>query len=398
MEILNKAALTEAQINAGKDIADDLLNVFKSYSLNMGHFSNDYSSAFETEGATVVVPLKGGVGKPKTAKGDGSDDFRMGSKSGGSVTLNYTLRFVTAPLTPAERGNGAKLADWRESLAVSAVQDIQERLEDTLVAGAKKGKVGVLKVGDADSFTTRTMTRTIRPKVRKPGNEPHIWLNSDMYTAVIPLDKEGFDPDGAHYGFSGVHEYETHKDGIVGFATNESALAFASACPGSISSLQSYKTKIAFRLEEVGMSVLYVEWEDTNSGTEYGGFFWLEAMACAKDNSALLLTNKDGVATALKPFGVESTDVTLSAATSVTTAAKLTALNGVTAADLARADVDSPAEWLTLSIKSDGSEVQYKATANTAKKPRTTTFTVLYTDADGNQHYTKGFVTQPAAS
>lgn len=396
MLIINEGALTEAQIRSGKDIADDIVNTFGNYRLNMNLFSNDHTADFRSDGDSVTIPLKGRVGAPKTAVGDGNDDFCMSSKSGGSVTLRYELKYVSAPITVAERSSGVKAASWRQSLIESAVGSIMESVEGTMLAGAATGKVDVLNVGDAEQFTTRTLTRTVRPKIRKPGREPHVWLNTAEYAAVIPLDKEGFDPDGPHYGFSGLHEYEATTPGVVGFAANESAIAYASAAPSAIADLK-YNVCIALSLEEVGFSALYCEWDNLSNGTKYGGLFWLQAMTCAKDNSALLLTSTDSVATAMKPFGVESLDVDLPSSAAVSTFGDLTALYGVPAAKKDNAQVVTSSDWLTVQLKTDASAVQYKATANTGKRPRSAVVTVLYVDSNKNQQYVQFTVTQPSA-
>lgn len=396
MSIINEAALAAADIRKGKMIGDEIINMFGSYGLNMNHFANDYSTAFRQQGDTVQIPLPGAVGPVHTDAMDGTDDFRAGVKSASSAKLTLGLKHVSIELTAAEKTSGDALNKWMQQLAAAAVQDIQATLEATLLSGAAAGKVGVLNVGAASAFTKETLTKTIRPAVRRPGAEPHIWLESARYGSIIATDANGFSTEGPHYGFAGVHEYAMESAHLCGFAANPSAIAYASAIPGALAGMEQYTTRIALTLPEVGFTVLYLEWADPNNGTSYGGLFWLSDMTCAKDNSALLLAVDDTITTG-KAFGVSPMSYNI-AKTEVDTFTDLTTISG-TASDASLTDdltVVCAADWLDVQIVtttgSANHKVQYKAAANASKSPRSAVVTVLYKGA-----YTQFTVTQARA-
>ena len=134
----------------------------------------------------------------------------------------------------------------------------------------------------------------MRPQVRKAGvAEPVVYLEGGHYASIIPLDREGFDTNGAHYGFSKVSEYTSFSDGVVGFAANQSALAVATRIPQSIMNNPAYITKYAYQIPELGVNVLYVEWANANNGTMNAGIFYLCGMELAKaDAAAVLVTDE----------------------------------------------------------------------------------------------------------
>lgn len=123
--------------------------------------------------------------------------------------------------------------------------------------------------------------------------EPVVYLEGGHYASIIPLDREGFDTNGAHYGFSKVSEYTSFSDGVVGFAANQSALASATRIPQSIMNNPAYITKYAYQIPELGVNVLYVEWANANNGTMNAGIFYLCGMELAKaDAAAVLVTDE----------------------------------------------------------------------------------------------------------
>ena len=182
---------------------------------------------------------------------------------------------------------GAALSDWATSLANDVVEDVQKTLEQKLIAN---DKVQELVIGTADDFTASTLTKKVRPVVRKGGiTEPVVYLEGGHYASVIPMDKDGFDPNTPHFGFSKISEYTSFTDGIVGFAASQSAVAVATRIPQSIMQNPAYITKYAYQLPELGVNVLYVEWANPNNGTLTGGLFYLMGMEVANGEAACVL-------------------------------------------------------------------------------------------------------------
>lgn len=290
MIINNSQIQTEAEAYKARIIGDAIVNAFGAHKVNFSDFSNDFSGVYGTAGSVIRVPLIGKTGGVKSAHADGTDDFSIGTKTTEHVDLELTLKYVTAPLTIGELETGAALSDWATSLANDVVEDVQKTLEEKLIAGVATGKVKQIVVGDADTFTTSTLTKKVRPEVRKGGvAEPVVYLEGGHYASVIPMDKEGFDTNGAHYGFSKVSEYTAFTEGVVGFAANQSAVAIASRIPQSIMQNPAYITKYAYQMPELGINCLYVEWANPNNGTLTGGIFYLCGMELAKDGAAAIL-------------------------------------------------------------------------------------------------------------
>lgn len=289
--IINDSTIaTEAEAFKARVIGDAIVNAFGAHKINFSDFSNDYSTAFGAAGSIVRVPLIGKTGGVKAANADGTDDFSIGTKSTSYRDLELTLKYVSCPLTIGEAETGAALSDFAQSLANDVVEDIQKTLEEKLVQGVEDGKVKSIVVGEAEDFTTSKLTRAVRPAVRQPGTkEPVVYLEGGHYSAVIPLDREGFDVNGAHYGFSKVSEYTSFSEGVVGFAANESAIAVATRIPQSLMSNPAYITKYAYQLPELGVNVLYCEWANANNGTMNAGLFYLCGMELGKDNAAAVL-------------------------------------------------------------------------------------------------------------
>ena len=203
--------------------------------------------------------------------------------------MELTLKYVTCPLTIGELETGAKLSDFAQSLANDVVEDVQKTLEQKLIENGKQ-----INVGSADEFTTSTLTKVVRPAVRKGGiAEPVVYLEGAHYASVIPMDKDGFDTNGAHYGFSKVSEYTSFTEGVVGFAANQSSVAVATRIPQSIMQNPAYITKYAYQLPEVGVNVLYVEWANANNGTMNAGLFYLCGMEVANSEGAAILTTDE---------------------------------------------------------------------------------------------------------
>ena len=268
--IINDSTIkTEAEAFKARIIGDAIVNAFGAHKVNFSDFSNDFSGLYGSAGSIIRVPLIG--------------------KTGG-----VALKYVSCPLTIGEAETGAALADFAQSLANDVVEDVQKTLEEKLLEGVTAGSVKSINVGDADSFTTATLTKKVRPRVRKAGvAEPVVYLEGGHYASIIPLDREGFDTNGAHYGFSKVSEYTSFSDGVVGFAANQSALAVATRIPQSIMNNPAYITKYAYQIPELGVNVLYVEWANANNGTMNAGIFYLCGMELAKaDAAAVLVTDE----------------------------------------------------------------------------------------------------------
>lgn len=298
MIINNSQIMTEAEAYKARVIGDAIVNAFGAHRVSFSDFSNDFSGVYGTAGSVIRVPLIGKTGGVKSAHADGTDDFSIGTKTTEHVDLELTLKYVTAPLTIGELETGAALSDWATSLANDVVEDVQKTLEDKLIQGVKDGKVKSIVVGDADSFTTATLTKKVRPQVRKGGvAEPVVYLEGGHYASIIPLDKEGFDTNGAHYGFSKVSEYTAFSEGVVGFAANQSAVAVASRIPQSLMQNPAYITKYAYQLPELGINVLYAEWANPNNGTMNAGIFYLCGMEIAKTDAAAVLVETEAATT-----------------------------------------------------------------------------------------------------
>lgn len=290
MIINNETIKTEAENFKATLIGDAIANAFGAHKISFSDFSNDYSGVYGTAGSVIRVPLIGKTGGVKSAHADGTDDFSIGTKTTEHVDLELTLKYVTCPLTIGELETGAALSDFAQSLANDVVEDVQKTLEEKLIAGVTAGKVKEIVVGDADSFTTSTLTKKVRPEVRKGGvAEPVCYLEGGHYASIIPLDKEGFDTNGAHYGFSKISEYTSFTEGVVGFAANQSAVAVATRIPQSLMQNPAYITKYAYQLPEVGVNVLYCEWANPNNGTMSCGLFYLMGMEVTKTEGAAIL-------------------------------------------------------------------------------------------------------------
>lgn len=290
MIINNSQIQTEADTMKATIIGDAIVAAFGAHKVNFSDFSNDYSGVYGTAGSTIRVPLIGKTGGVKAANADGTDDFSIGTKTAEHVDIELTLKYVTCPLTIGELETGAALSDWATSLANDVVEDVQKTLEQKLIDGVSAGKVKEISVGSADDFTTSTLTKKVRPLVRKGGvAEPVVYLEGGHYASVIPMDKEGFDTNGAHYGFSKVSEYTAFTEGVVGFAANQSAVAVATRVPQSIMNNPAYITKYAYQLPELGVNLCYCEWANPNNGTCTAGLFYLIGMEVAKKDAAVIL-------------------------------------------------------------------------------------------------------------
>ena len=290
MIINNSQIMTEAEAYKARVIGDAIVNAFGAHRVSFSDFSNDFSGVYGTAGSVIRVPLIGKTGGVKSAHADGTDDFSIGTKTTEHVDLELTLKYVTAPLTIGELETGAALSDWATSLANDVVEDVQKTLEQKLIAGVSAGKVKEITVGSAEDFTTATLTKKVRPQVRKGGvAEPVVYLEGGHYASIIPLDREGFDVNGAHYGFSKVSEYTSFTEGVVGFAANQSAVAVATRVPQSLMQNPAYITKYAYQLPELGVNVLYAEWANPNNGTITAGIFYLMGMELATKDAAAVL-------------------------------------------------------------------------------------------------------------
>jgi hypothetical protein len=290
MIINNSSIKTEAEAYKARVIGDAIVNAFGAHRVNFSDFSNDFSGVYGTAGSVIRVPLIGKTGGVKTANADGTDDFSIGTKTTEHVDLELTLKYVTAPLTIGEMETGAQLSDWATSLANDVVEDVQKTLEDKLIAGVTAGKVQSYIVGAANAFTTEKLTKNVRPLVRKgAGVEPVCYLEGGHYASIIPMDKDGFDVNVPHFGFSKISEYTSFNDGVVGFAANQSSIAVATRIPQSIMQNPAYITKYAYQIPELGINVLYAEWANPNNGTMTAGLFYLCGMEVAKKNAAVVL-------------------------------------------------------------------------------------------------------------
>ena len=287
MIINNSQIQTEAEAYKARVIGDAIVTAFGAHKVNFSDFSNDFSGVYGTAGSVIRVPLIGKTGGVKSANADGTDDFSIGTKTTEHVDLELTLKYVTAPLTIGELETGAALSDWATSLANDVVEDVQKTLEQKLLT--TEG-VQSLVVGEADDFTAATLTKKVRPVVRKGGiAEPVCYLEGSHYAAVIPMDKDGFDPNTPHFGFTKISEYTAFTEGVVGFAASQSAVAVATRIPQSLMQNPAYITKYAYQLPELGVNVLYCEWANPNNGTMSAGLFYLMGMEVANSEAACVL-------------------------------------------------------------------------------------------------------------
>lgn len=285
MIINNSDIKTEADNMKATIIGDAIVNAFGAHKVNFTDFSADYSGVFGNAGSIIRVPLIGKTGGVKTANADGTDDFSIGTKETNHVDLELSLKYVTCPLTIGELETGAQLSDWATSLANDVVEDVQKTLEQKMT-----GKAQSAYLSTAADFTPANLTKEIRPLVRKgAGAEPVCYLSSEYYAAVIPMDKDGFDPSKPHFGFTKICEYTPYNAAVVGFAASKDAIAIASRIPQSIMSNPAYITKYAYQIPELGINVLYAEWANPNNGTMTGGLFYLLGMEVAKDNACAVL-------------------------------------------------------------------------------------------------------------
>lgn len=285
MIINNSQIQTEAEAYKARVIGDAIVTAFGAHKVNFSDFSNDYSGVYGTAGSTIRVPLIGKTGGVKSANADGTDDFSIGTKTTEHVDLELTLKYVTAPLTIGELETGAALSDWATSLANDVVEDVQKTLEQKLMTSGKS-----IVVGSAEDFTVQTLTKKVRPEVRKAGvAEPVVYLEGSHYASVIPMDKDGFDANTPHFGFSKIAEYSAFSEGVVGIAASQSAVAVATRIPQSLMQNPCYITKFAYQLPELGINVLYCEWANPNNGTMTAGLFYLMGLEVANGEACAVL-------------------------------------------------------------------------------------------------------------
>ena len=291
MIINNSDIKTEADNMKATIIGDAIINAFGAHKVNFTDFSADYSGVFGNAGSIIRVPLIGRTGGVKTANADGTDDFSIGTKETNHVDLELSLKYVTCPLTIGELETGAQLSDWATSLANDVVEDVQKTLETEISLNG----VQCYKVGSADDFTAATLTKKIRPVIRKgAGAEPVCYLDGKYYAAVIPMDKDGFDPSKPHYGFTKICEYTPFQDSFVGFAACKDAVAIASRIPQSIMNNPAYITKYAYQIPELGINVLYAEWANPNNGTMTAGIFYCLGMKVVNTEKVAAFSNLRG--------------------------------------------------------------------------------------------------------
>lgn len=276
---------TEAEAYKARVIGDAIVTAFGAHKINFSDFSNDFSSVYGAAGSTIRVPLIGKTGGVKTANADGTDDFSINTKTTKHVDIELSLKYVTAPLTIGEMETGAALSDWATSLANDVVEDVQKTLEQKINVVGKS-----ITIGTADDFTAQTLIKKVRPAVRLAGAaEPVVYLEGGHYASVIPMDKDGFDTNTPHFGFSKVAEYTAYTDGIVGIAASQSAIAVATRIPQSLMQNPCYITKYAYQLPELGINVLYCEWANPNNGTMTAGLFYLLGMEVANGEACAVL-------------------------------------------------------------------------------------------------------------
>lgn len=254
-------------------ITDAVCNALNTHKINLHDFACDISGTHADAGSTIRIPVIKSVGTATAAKGDGTDDFSASTKTVEKCDVEMTLKYVTAPLSVAELESGAALSDFAEALANAAVAGIQRDLE-TLISSAPES-INI----DSETFTASTLTKTVRPMVRKAGApEPVVYLTSALYASVIPMDKDGFDPAVPHFAFSKIAEFSPVTQDIKGFAASKNAVAVATRIPNSLAQNPAYTTKYVVELPEVGVQMLYCEWSNPNNGTQTAGLFWLQGL------------------------------------------------------------------------------------------------------------------------
>lgn len=265
-------------------ITDAVSNALNTHKINLHDFACDISGTHADAGSTIRIPVIKSVGTATDAKGDGTDDFSASTKTVTKYDVEMQLKYVTAPLSVAELESGAALSDFAEALANAAVAGIQRDLE-AVISTTEHTTI------DADTFTASTLTKTIRPKVRKAGApEPVVYLTSDLYASVIPMDKDGFDPAVPHFGFSKIAEFSPVEYEIKGFAASKNAVAIATRIPNSLAQNPAYTTKYVVELPEVGVQMLYCEWSNPNNGTQTAGLFWLQGLDVIDETGICVLS------------------------------------------------------------------------------------------------------------
>lgn len=265
-------------------ISDAISNALTTYKINLHDFACDVSGTHADAGSTIRIPVIKSVGTANDAAGDGTDDFSASTKTVAKYDVELGLKYVTAPLTVSELESGAALSDFAEALASAAVAGIQRDLESVMDTVSKRIDV------DAETFTAQTLTKQVRPLVRKAGApEPVVYLTSDLYASVIPMDKDGFDANVPHFGFSKIAEFSPVESDIKGFAASKNAVAVATRIPNSLYQNPAYTTKYVVTLPEVGVSMLYCEWSNPNNGTQTAGLFWLQGMDVIDENAIAIL-------------------------------------------------------------------------------------------------------------
>jgi hypothetical protein len=285
MIINNSQIKTEAEAYKARVIGDAIVTAFGAHKINFSDFSNDFSGVYGSAGSTIRVPLIGKTGGVKTANADGTDDFSINTKTTQHIDLELSLKYVTAPLTIGEMETGAALSDWATSLANDVVEDVQRTLEDKISISGK-----TVVIGSADAFTAQKLIKTVRPEVRLAGvADAVVYLEGSHYASVIPMDKDGFDTNTPHFGFSKVAEYTAYNMGVVGIAASQSAVAVATRIPQSLMQNPCYITKFAYQLPELGINVLYCEWANPNNGTMTAGLFYLLGMEVANGEACAVL-------------------------------------------------------------------------------------------------------------
>ena len=266
-------------------ITDAVCNALNTHKINLHDFACDISGTHADAGSTIRIPVIKSVGTATDAKGDGTDDFSASTKTVEKHDVEMQLKYVTAPLSVSELESGAALSDFAEALAGAAVAGIQADLEDALYQVTPGEDI------DDETFSVATLTKKIRPMVRKAGSpEPVVYLNSELYAAVIPMDKDGFDPAVPHFGFSKIAEFNyVKKEVIKGFAASKNAVAVATRIPNSLAQNPAYTTKYVVELPEVGVQMLYCEWSNPNNGTQTAGLFWLQGIKVIDSTGVALL-------------------------------------------------------------------------------------------------------------
>lgn len=275
-------------------VTDVVTDVFMRRRFDLSSFSNDYSGEFADDGDIITIPLIQDVQDVQEFD-EQTTDFTEGSKSTGKVALQLGIRKNTVELTATELANGDRVKNYLEALTEKHVQYEQDQLYELVAAGVASSKSESLVIGDVDTFTPSTMSRKVRPILAKRfASDPYALLSSEYWARLIPDNRDGFDTNGAHYGFRKIYEVNAGRDeNVVGIAFQPQAVAYASRIPYSLKTAADsgrvYLYTQDITLDDLGWRGLLVVGFDEHKGKHYMTLASCRGMALVKTGAALQL-------------------------------------------------------------------------------------------------------------